>query len=144
MAEMRFLPTEIDNNIQINQRQNGCLIRLLDAQGNVLELAMTFDLGAELVSKTRAGFMALESRALIEDGTTAEQRRSFASKAAQVAMPFTAAANPKGTALSPVLVTIAPASAYEQSFGLTVEWAEALAAELQTAASQMRQRQSKS
>jgi hypothetical protein len=139
---MRFQPAEMVDHPQISARQNACLITMKDDQGNILELAMSVEFGAQLVAKTRSAFMALESRAQIEEGTTPEQRRSFAAKSATVAMPITAAANPHGTPLSPVLVTVGPASAYEQSFGLTVEWAERLAAELRTAASQARRDQS--
>lgn len=134
---VRFQPVRLGRETKINPRQEACLIELEDEQGNVIELAMTTDLGALLVSSTRAAFRSLEDRKRIEEGTTAEERRSWASKSAVVAMPFTAEANPHGGEFSPVLVTIAPASTYEQTFGLTVKWAEKLAEELQAAVVQM-------
>lgn len=137
----RFQPVALDDHITLNARQDACLLKISDAKGDMIELAMSVEFGAKLVETTRAAFRALEDRKLKDDGTTAEQRRSFASKSAMVAMPITAQANPLGTPLSPVLVTVAPASTYEQSFGLTVERAERLAEELQSAIRQARQNQ---
>ncbi|WP_309086384.1 hypothetical protein [Chelativorans sp.] len=139
---MRFQPVDLDDRITLNERQEACLLKISDAQGNIVELAMSVEFGAKLVERTRAAFRALKDRKLKEEGTTAEQRQSFAAKSALIGMPITAAPNPHGTPLAPVLVTVAPASTYEQSFGLSVEWAERLAEELRAAASQVSQRRS--
>jgi hypothetical protein len=136
--KIRFQPVKLDDHITLSTRQEACLLTISDAEGNEIELAMTIEFGAKLVENTRAAFRALEDRKFKEDGTTAEERQSFASKSAMVAMPITAQANPHGTFLSPVLVTVAPASMYEQAFGLSVDGAEKLAAELQAAANRMR------
>ena len=139
--KIRFQPTRIDGPMQINSKQEACLLNLADEDGNVVELAMTVDFGAEMVAATRSAFMALDLRKF-EEGTTPEQRREFGSRAAHVAMRLTAKLDRPRLGQQPdVLVTAAPASTYEQSFSLPLAWAEELMAELQTAIHQARQNQ---
>lgn len=138
---MRFQPVAIDGPLMVNPRQEACLIKLADKNGNVVELAMTAEFGAKLVSETRSAFLALDQRKM-EEGITADQRQEFGSKAAQLAMRINAEMDrPRLDQKPGVLVTVAQASTYEQSFSLPVEWAEDLAAELQTAIRQARQNQ---
>lgn len=132
-----FRPVAIDPDIRLSAKHEACRIVLVDDAGNMLDLDMSRAFGLSLVGKTQQAFIALEDHALTRSDT--RPRQSFAGEAARLAAPFEARANPHGTPLSPVLVTIARGSEVQQSFGLTIHASEALAAELAKAASQARQ-----
>jgi hypothetical protein len=138
MKRMRFQAVDMPKDIQLSVRLEACSIELADKEGNIVELVMRRDFGARFVANVQTAFVAIEDRAMLEEGTTIRKRQSFASESARIAVPFIASANPLGTPLSSVLVTIARASIYEQSFGLTVVAADKLAAELQEAANKVR------
>lgn len=125
--------------VTMNMRQDAVAVVLEDPNGNRLSVGMTREIAAKFVSSYQTAFIAIDDKKAMDEGTNPEERRAFESESARIFVPFKALANPKGTPQSHVLVKISPGSSVQQVFGLSLEQADKLAADLQAAANQMRQ-----
>lgn len=125
--------------VNMNLRQDAVGIELEDGNGNIMQVGMTRTVAAQFVSHYQTSFVAIDDQKVITNGATPQELRSFEAEAARILVVLKAYVNPGASPLSAVVVKISPGSDIQQVLGLSVEQAEALAAELQLAASQARQ-----